>query len=155
MYKDKHLYQQKIEEMMKVYQEVAPDCWTQKQAYKAVVEHKASRFFILPHTLYCALQQVLNGHKPSLKFVKPSELRMYTELLGRVTRKSESPDYHGWKLYDICEETVREPAPEFYCEPDTFRHILYSWRRKKRERQRMLHASRKPKDVTPQDSPSP
>ena len=135
MFKDPSLYQQKLEEMLRIYQLVAPDCWNQRQAYERVVKHAAPRFYILPHTLYVALYQVLNGKTKGFKFSKPVQLRMYEELLNRVIRKSQDPAYEGWSLYKLCEETILEPAPEFYCEPNTFRQMLYVWRKARRKKQ--------------------
>lgn len=134
MFKDPSLYQQKLDEMLRIYQLVAPECWNQRQAYERVVKHAAPRFYILPHTLYVALYEVLNGKRKCFKYTKPAQLRMYEELLARVVEKSQDPYYDGWSLHRLCEVTVEEPAPEFYTEPNTFRQMLYYWRKTRKRK---------------------
>lgn len=138
MKKDKYLYDLKVAELVKVYREVAPLCITQKQALERVVSHKASRFFILPHTAYCRLYgRFVRGE--DFKLTKELEMRMYGELYRRVVELSESPEHYGKSLYDLCEIVVNQPAPEFYIQPESLRTILSKQSRLIRERLRKLN----------------
>ena len=124
MRKDEQLYRQKVNDLMAVYRKVAPDCWRQNQALCEVVKHPAPRFYVLPHTAYCAIAKVLKGQQPGIKHKRKNDQRMFNEILRRVSVKSSMPEYQGWPLINICEETVMEPAPEFYTEPCSLRTII-------------------------------
>ena len=130
MKKDEHLQEQKINEMMEIYKKVALECFTQKQAMKRVVEHQASRFFILPHTAYCKLRKVFSGETDRIYAVKEFDREMYEEILRRVMELSQR-----------CEIVVRQPAPKFYMKPITFRIILAKQKKIIRERMRLNRES--------------
>lgn len=141
MKKDEHLQEQKINEMMEIYKKVALECFTQKQAMKRVVEHQASRFFILPHTAYCKLRKVFSGETDRIYAVKEFDREMYEEILKRVMELSQRPEYYGKSLMQLCEIVVRQPAPKFYMKPITFRIILAKQKKIIRERMRINRES--------------
>jgi len=124
MYKDEELYRRKVAEMIKVYREVANDCWYQKEAEKKVVKHKASCFFIQPHSAYNVLRKVFYGKTDKIPIKIDNVRRMYEEIYRRVLAMSRRPEYAGMKLFQLCEIVVNEEAPEFYISPSTFRYIL-------------------------------
>lgn len=142
MRKDEQLYRDRAEELMRIYREVAPTCITERQAIERVINHRSSRFWITPHAVYCKLLGVFSGRLDSLPVTKDNELRMYTELMGRVMRLSQKPEHLGKSLRVLCEIAVMEEAPEFYMSPNTFRHLLASERRRLRAERRRRHASK-------------
>lgn len=137
MYKDEELYRRKVEEMLRVYREVAHECWYQKDAERKVVMHKASCFFIQPHSAYNVLRQVFYGKSDVIPIRMSNVRRMYEEIYRRVLAMSRKPEYSGMKLIELCEIVVNEEAPEFYISPMSFRTIL------SRERARMRKEGRK------------
>ena len=139
MKKDAQLYEQKVSELLSVYRKVAPDCFTQKQALKRVVEHPASRFYIQGHTAYNKLRSYFNGLTDKIPIEKECDKRMYEEIYRRVVEMSKQPEYYGKSLGQLCEIIVEQPAPEFYMKPEAFRQILYRERPKIRERLRQMH----------------
>ena len=139
MKKDAQLYEQKVNEMLSVYRKVAPDCFSQKQALRRVVEHPASRFFIQGHTAYNKLRHLFNGYSSELPVEKECDKRMYEEIYRRVIEMAQQPEHYGKSLSQLCEMVVEQPAPEFYMQPEAFRHILYRERPKIRERLRQMH----------------
>lgn len=138
MWRDEQLYQMKTDEMMAVYREVAPECFTQKQAFNKVVKHKASRFYVLPHAVYCALKGAFYG-TGEIKTKAPSAKRMYLELYKRLLDMSRDPFHEGESLRELCSKVVLQPAPEFYISPVTFANIFAREKVKLRKR----HESRR------------
>lgn len=137
MYKDEELYRRKVEEMLRVYREVAPLCWLQKEAEKKVVTHKASSFFIQGHSAYNVLRKVFYGVTDVIPVGATNAHRMYEEIYRRVLSKSLSPEYADKSLRELCDIVVEEEAPEFYISPMTFRSIL------SRERSRLRKEGRR------------
>ena len=136
MKRDDLLYQEKCNEMMEVYKKVAVECFTQKQAYDRVVNHKASRFFIQPHTAYNRLRAVFKGKTQNIEVTKECEQRMYEELYKRVVELSLMPQHYGASLMQLCEIAVMQEAPEFYMKPEGLRHLLIKQRKIIREQLR-------------------
>lgn len=128
MYKDQDIYEMKVHDMVKVYREIAPDCWTQKQALQEVVSHAAPRFYILPHAAYTNLRLLFAGQP--LKSKIPTIVRMYGDLYKIVVGLSQHPEHEGKSLRQLCKIAVTMPAPEFYCSTETFRAMLYAHKKK-------------------------
>lgn len=122
--------------MLRIYRELAGDCWTQKQAYEKVVRHRASSFYILPHTAYNALRKVFKGMQSDVRCHTENDRRKYRDIYARIVERSAEPEYAGMSLRELCEVVVREPAPEFYLNPSTFSRILADARKEKRRRLR-------------------
>jgi hypothetical protein len=124
MRRDEDLYERKIEEMISVYRKVAPECWTQKQAFERVVNHPASGFFILPQTACNVVRNMYWGRSDHIRRRSGNQARMYEEIYRRIMEKSQKPEYSGMSLVGLCTIVVDEPAPEFYMSVDSFRNVF-------------------------------
>ena len=124
MRRDEDLYERKIEEMISVYRKVAPECWTQKQAFERVVNHPASGFFILPQTACNVVRNMYWGRSDHIRRRSGNQARMYEEIYRRIMEKSQKPEYSGMSLMGLCTIVVDEPAPEFYMSVDSFRNVF-------------------------------
>ena len=137
MRNDTILYREKVDEMMRVYREVAPDCWTQKQAVERVIKHKASRYFVSGRTAYLVLRLMFrNGGRSMIR--NKCQAAMYLELYRLVVQLSQDPDNRGMTLYELCEKAVHKEASSFFITEDTFRKI----RRSEQKRLMELHKKR-------------
>ena len=141
MYKDLILQKQRRQELINIYREVAPGCWSQTQACEKVVNHEASCFFLTPHAAYNALRKVFYGTEDDINVVKPNDKRKYTEILKRVVALSKTPEHSHLNLRQLCEIVVSQKAPEFYLEPRTFSRILV--RERKEQLSRLRNESRR------------
>lgn len=141
MYKDSQLQDMRVHDMVKIYREIAPDCWSQKQALDLVVMHEAPRFYILPHAAYNKLRLMFRGEQ--VHALTPRLGKMYKDLYQIVVALSERPENQGKSLRQLCAIAVNMRAPEFYVSSETFRKMLTKHRKKVIQTLSSHHANRR------------
>lgn len=89
---------------------------------QTAVEMPASRFWVSEERATQVVSGLLRGTL-SLRGMRPTKARMYSEILRRLKAlKEESPDM---RLVDAVSEVICSKAPEFYISANTARAMLY------------------------------
>ena len=113
--------------LMDTYRKVAPDCWSQQEAWEKTVRHPAPRYYITPKQAYQRLLPMLSGDFSEVDSLKPDRRRMYYSLYNQVVEAAQRRDFHGKSLWHIIPWVVSQPAPEFFIGTEsiekTFRFV--------------------------------
>lgn len=117
-------------DLLKAYREVAPTCWQQQQAWRRVCESPAPRFYISGHALEEVIRRILYDGMGFLQSMGGNRRRMYEELWVRFSKMVTERPYCNMDMRSVCCILVAQPAPEFYCSPETVRSVFSRMRRK-------------------------
>ena len=117
-------------DLLKAYREVAPTCWQQQQAWRRVCESPAPRFYISGHALEEVIRRILYDGMGFLQSMGWNRRRMYEELWVRFSKMVTERPYCNMDMRSVCCILVAQPAPEFYCSPETVRSVFSRMRRK-------------------------
>lgn len=120
-----------IEEMrvalMDTYRKVAPDCWSQQEAWEKTVRHPAPRYYITAKQAYQRLLPMLSGDFSEVDSLKPDRRRMYYSLYHQTLEIAQKREFHGKSLWYIIPWAITQPAPEFFIGTEsiakTFRFV--------------------------------
>lgn len=113
-----------LNDLMACYREVAPDCITQDAAWKRTVAHPAKRFYISATQAYQRINMYIKGRTEAIEYLKPSQAKMYYDLIDVIKRLKQSPEYEKKSLRQLCMVAVTQPAPRFYISAEWFRKIF-------------------------------
>lgn len=133
-------------DLLKAYREVAPTCWQQQQAWRRVCESPAPRFYISGHALEEVIRRILYDGMGFLQSMGGNRRRMYEELWVRFSKMVTERPYCNMDMRSVCCILVAQPAPEFYCSPETVRSVFSRMRRKMLSRH-VADSHRKPSGV--------
>ena len=133
-------------DLLKAYREVAPTCWQQQQAWRRVCESPAPRFYISGHALEEVIRRILYDGMGFLQSMGGNRRRMYEELWVRFSKMVTERPYCNMDMRSVCCILVAQPAPEFYCSPETVRSVFSRMRRKMLSRH-VADSHRKPAGV--------
>lgn len=117
-------------DLLKAYRKVAPTCWQQQQAWRRVCESPAPRFYISGHALEEVIRRILYDGMGFLQSMGGNRRRMYEELWVRFSKMVTERPYCNMDMRSVCCILVAQPAPEFYCSPETVRSVFSRMRRK-------------------------
>lgn len=113
--------------LMDTYRKVAPDCWSQQEAWEKTVRHPAPRYYITPKQAYQRLLPMLSGDKSEIDRLKPDRRRMYYSLYDKVIEMAQRREFYGKSLWHIIPWVITQPAPEFFIGTEslekTFRFV--------------------------------
>lgn len=119
-------------DMMKVYNEVYPSCWTQREAWEKTIRHPAPRFYVSPKSAYLVLSPMFfYGDFSAVNAMKPSRRRMYTALYDLVKSLTQKREFLNKSLWYIVKHAVTMEAPEFFVEWEAMRKI-FRWQKRKK-----------------------
>lgn len=133
-------------DLLKAYRKVAPTCWQQQQAWRRVCESPAPRFYISGHALEEVIRRILYDGMGFLQSMGGNRRRMYEELWVRFSKMVTERPYCNMDMRSVCCILVAQPAPEFYCSPETVRSVFSRMRRKMLSRH-VADSHRKPSGV--------
>lgn len=118
------LIQEMREDMMACYREVAPNCLTQNGAWRRTLSHPAKRTYITPKQVLQVLKPYFRGEKQHVLAMHPARRRMYLHLASLVEKFANQPENMNKSFSELCRMAVLCPAPEFFREETTIRHIF-------------------------------
>ena len=103
-----------IDDIMRCYREVAPECLYQETAWQRTVCHPAKEFYITAHQAYQRINLYLGGRTEAIDSLKPLAAQRFRDLIKVVMRLAQMPEYQGKTLRALCKIAVKQPAPRFY-----------------------------------------
>ena len=113
--------------LMAVYRDVAPKCFSQRDAWEQTIKHPAPRYYVSPKQAYQRLLPLLDGDTSGLDAMKPERRRMYMSIFEKVMEASQRREFAGKSLWYIIPWVVSQPAPEFFIGAEsirkTFRYV--------------------------------
>ena len=119
------LHIQRMYDLLDVYREVAPDCWSQGEAWMRTVKHKAPRYYITPERARNIISLMINGDMSVLDRMRPNKKRMYLSLYETMERLLQKRAYSNKPLIFVLSFAVIQPAPEFFITPDYMRIMFF------------------------------
>lgn len=113
--------------LMDAYREVAPDCWSQREAWERTVKHPAPRYYVTPKQAYQRILPMVSGDFSEIERMRPDRRRLYESLYKKVIEAAQRREFIGKSLWFIVPWVITQPAPEFFigweCIRKTFRFI--------------------------------
>ena len=134
MSKSNEIYEMRRADIMKAYARIAPECWTQKAAWKRIAESEAPRFYVTPKQAYQVIMPMIRGDFSAVEAMSPQRQRMYRALYDIVMELASRPTNRKMSLWALMPWAVTSPAPEFYVSPYWVRQIWSEERTGKRYR---------------------
>lgn len=107
------------DDLIKAYNQVAPSCWFQEDAYKKAVKQPAPRYYISANQARQVLAPMVRGDFSRVDMMMPNRRRMYYSLFDKVIELSEKRAFIGKSLQYIVQFAVSSPAPEFFTSHHT------------------------------------
>ena len=104
---------------------------TQEEVIRHAVNSKAPRFYVTFENARRFVSLLLRGKK--LPITNKNKVAMYKEICRRY--KSKVKNMNERYKYIILESIIEEPAPSFYIDNETFRGIVYTTLRSRRNEQ--------------------
>lgn len=120
-------------DILRVYREVAPHCWYQRDAWEKTVMHPAPRFYVTPKQAYQKVLPMLDGDFSEIDCMNPRRQRLYACLYQRVLEASEQVQFAGKSLWFMMPFIVSQPAPEFFLSTEQLRQIFREETKKSRK----------------------
>ena len=114
MKNDYDISKQFQDDLIKAYNEVAPKCWSQSEAYEKAVKQPAPRYYITPRQATQVISPMVRGDFQKVNMMLPNKRRMYYSLFQKVIELSEKRGFIGKSLTYIMQYAVASPAPEFF-----------------------------------------
>ena len=115
MKNDYDISRQLQDDLIKAYNQVAPHCWLQVDAYKQAVKQPAPRYYVSPRQAAQVIAPMVRGDFEKVNMMLPNRRRMYYSLFQKVVELSEKRCFIGKSLLYIMQYAVSSPAPEFFC----------------------------------------
>ena len=115
MKNDYDISRQMQDDLIKAYNQVAPHCWLQEEAYKQAVKLPAPRYYVSPKQAAQVIAPMVRGNFERVNMMMPNRRRMYYSLFQKVIELSEKRCFIGKSLTFIMQFAVASPAPEFFC----------------------------------------
>lgn len=110
-------------DLIKAYNQVAPKCWTQQQAYERMVKQPAPRYYVTPKQAFQVIAPMVKGNFDRVNLMLPMKRRMYYALFKEVMKMSEERSFVDKPLWYIMKFAVSRPAPEFFITPRRAKQI--------------------------------
>lgn len=126
MKNDYDIEKQKQDDLINAYNQVAPHCLMQDDAYRKAVKQPAPRYYISAKQAAQVLSPMVRGDFTRVDMMIPNRRRMYYSLFEKVLELSEKRAFVGKSLLYITRFAVLSPAPEFFIGGDSFR-VLRSY----------------------------
>lgn len=114
MKNDYDISKQFQDDLIKAYNQVAPHCWSQSEAYEKAVKQPAPRYYISPRQAAQVISPMVHGDFEKVNMMLPNKRRMYYSLFQKVIELSEKRCFIGKSLLYIMQYAVAQPAPEFF-----------------------------------------
>ena len=102
------------DDLIKAYNQVAPHCWSQEEAYKRAVKQPAPRYYVSAKQAAQVISPMVRGDFERVNMMLPNRRRMYYSLFQKVMELSEKRAFVGKPLGYIVQFAVSSPAPEFF-----------------------------------------
>lgn len=120
-------------DLMRLYREVTArhEYATQTEAYEAIINHEAPRFYIDARWAHQRIAPMLRGDRSRVENANPLIRQMYEDLYDVVIRLSQKERFWGKKLNYILQFAVLEPAPRFYISVTRMGQIFLDYMRKR------------------------
>lgn len=115
MKNDYDISRQMQDDLIKAYNQVAPHCWFQEDAYKKAVKQPAPRYYVSAKQAAQIISPMVRGNFERVNMMLPNRRRMYYSLFEKVVELSEKRAFIGKSLIYIVQYAVASPAPEFFC----------------------------------------
>ena len=115
MKNDYDITRQMQDDLIRAYNQVAPHCWLQEDAYKQAVKQPAPRYYVSPKQAAQVISPMVRGYFQKVDMMLPNRRRMYYSLFQKVVELSEKRSFIGKSLTYIMQYAVSSPAPEFFC----------------------------------------
>ena len=123
---DYSLRKQFYHDLIEAYKRVAPNCWTQYEAYERMVKEPAPRYYVSAKQAYQVMSHMVKGDFERVNMMLPLRRRMYYSLYDEFVSLCEKPMYYNKSLWFIVQHAVARPAPEFFISAERAKHIR-SW----------------------------
>ena len=114
MKNDYAISRQYQDDLIKAYNSVAYQCYSQDEAYKRAVKQPAPRYYVSPKQALQVISPMVRGDFEKVDMMLPNRKRMYYSLFEKVVELSEKRAFIGKSLLYICRFAVISPAPEFF-----------------------------------------
>ena len=114
MKNDYDITRQYQDDLIKAYNSVAYQCFTQAEAYERAVKQPAPRYYVSPKQALQVISPMVRGDFERVDMMMPNRRRMYYSLFDKVMELSEKRAFIGKSLFYICHFAVASPAPEFF-----------------------------------------
>lgn len=112
---DYDISRQMQDDLIKAYNQVAPHCWLQREAYQKAVLQPAPRYYVSAKQAAQIISRMVHGDFERVNMMLPNRRRMYYSLFQKVIELSEKRAFIGKSLIYIVQYAVASPAPEFFC----------------------------------------
>ena len=99
-----------------------------REMFGAAAARPASRFWVSETRAAIVIGAMMRGHEPERMYRKRRE--MFEEIYRRVREKMAADP--ALLMTHAVNQTVYEPAPEFYLTPESARSIIYRIRQRRR-----------------------
>lgn len=114
MKNDYDITRQFQDDLIKAYNSVALQCWTQEDAYRKTVKQPAPRYYVSAKQAAQIISPMVKGDFELVNMMRPNRRRMYYSLFDKVIELSEKRAFVGKPLSFIVQYAVLSPAPEFF-----------------------------------------
>lgn len=114
MKNDYDISRQYQDDLIKAYNKVAPNCWSQEDAYKKAVKQPAPRYYVSARQAAQVIAPMVRGDFERVNMMQPNRRRMYYSIFDKVMELSEKRAFIGKSLTYIVQYAVISPAPEFF-----------------------------------------
>lgn len=111
------------DDLIKAYNKVAYQSWTQEEAYRKAVKLPAPRYYVSPKQAAQVLAPMVKGNFEKVNNMREHKRKMYYSLFQKVMKMSEKRAFIGKSLFYIVKFAVIEPAPEFFTSLHTLTKI--------------------------------
>lgn len=117
------------DDIMAAYREVAPHCWSQKEAWEKTAKHPAPRYYLSPKQAWDVLRLMVKGDRSVVDSMPYQCKARYYSLFKKLQELIQRREFIGKSLWHICQHLVCQPAPEFFVQPETVKHIFLYYKK--------------------------
>lgn len=117
------------EDLMTVYRDVSPRCWSQSEAWRRTVEHRAPRYYVSAKQAHDKLRRMVVGDMSEVDGMSAPRRRMYYSLFAKLQEMTQRKEFVGKSLWFLCPFLVTQEAPEFFISPNTLEQIYSNYKR--------------------------
>ena len=114
MKNDYDISRQQQDDLVKAYNRVALNSWSQEEAYKKAVKEPAPRYYVSAKQAAQVIAPMVRGDFERVNMMLPNRRRMYYSLFQKVIELSEKRAFVGKPLSYVVKYAVISPAPEFF-----------------------------------------
>lgn len=123
MKNDYDISKQQQDDLIKAYNKVAYQSWTQAEAYRKAVKQPAPRYYVSARQAAQVIAPMVKGDFEHVDLMQPNRRRMYYSLFEKVIELSEKRAFIGKSLTYIVQFAVSSPAPEFFVSASTLHRV--------------------------------